>query len=154
QAAVVVQEDRPGDRRLVAYVVPTAGRRLDATALREAATTALPGYMVPAAVVELDALPLLATGKLDRKALPAARFAALGDSRQPSSARERILCDMFAQVLNVDQVSPDDSFFDLGGHSLLAAMLLARLRQQFGVTISLKTFLDNPSVNGIDHHMN
>jgi nonribosomal peptide synthetase DhbF len=154
QVAVVVQEDRPGDRRLVAYVVPAVGRRPDTAALREVAARALPGYMVPAAVVELDALPLSATGKLDRRALPAATFIAVPGGRQPASASERILCDLFATVLDVDQVGPDDSFFDLGGHSLLAAMLLARLRQQFGVKISLKTFLDNPSASGIAHHLN
>jgi nonribosomal peptide synthetase DhbF len=153
QAAVVVQEDSPGDRRLVAYVVPAAGRTLDAAALREAAARVLPGYMMPAAVVELDVLPLSATGKLDRRALPAATFIADPGGREPASSSERILCELFAKVLEVDQVGPDDSFFDLGGHSLLAATLLARLRQQFGVRISLKTFLDNPSASGIAHHM-
>jgi amino acid adenylation domain-containing protein len=153
QAVVVVQEDSPADSRLVAYVVPAAGRSLDPAAVREAAARALPGYMVPAAVVELDALPLSAAGKLDRRALPAATFVAGPGGRQPASASERILCDLFAQVLEVSQVGPDDSFFDLGGHSLLAAMLLARLRQQFGVEISLKTFLDNPSAGGMALHI-
>jgi nonribosomal peptide synthetase DhbF len=153
QAVVVVQEDSPTDSRLVAYVVPAAGRSLDPAAVREAAARALPGYMVPAAVVELDALPLSAAGKLDRRALPAATFIAGPGGRQPASASERILCDLFAQVLEVSQVGPDDSFFDLGGHSLLAAMLLARLRQQFGVEISLKTFLDNPSAGGMALHI-
>jgi glyine---[glycyl-carrier protein] ligase len=154
RAVVVVQESRPGDLRLVAYVVPAAGRRIDAAALRAAAAQALPGYMVPAALIELDSLPLSTTGKLDRRALPPAVFSTADDGRQPSSTRERLLCDMFATVLDVAQVGPDDSFFDLGGHSLLAAMLLARLRKQFGITISLKTFLDNPSASGIDSHMN
>jgi nonribosomal peptide synthetase DhbF len=153
QVAVVAQEDGPADRRLVSSVVPAAGRRLDAAAVREVAARALPGYMVPAAVVELDALPLSATGKLDRRALPAATFIAVPGGRQPASAGERILCDLFAKVLEVDQVGPDDSFFDLGGHSLLAATLLARLRERFGVKISLKTFLDNPSASGVAHHM-
>ncbi len=154
QVAVVVQEDSTGDPRLVAYVVPAAGRRLDAAAVREVAARALPGYMVPAAVVELDALPLSATGKVDRRALPAATFGAVPGGRQPASASERILCDLFARVLEVDQVGPDDSFFDLGGHSLLAATLLARLKEQFGIKISLKTFLDNPSASGVALHMN
>ena len=155
QAAVVAQEgSRPGDRRLVAYVVPAAGRQLDVAALRAATAQVLPSYMVPAAVIELDALPLSATGKLNRRALPAAVFSAADDGRQPASPSERLLCDLFAQVLDVERVGPDDSFFDLGGHSLLAAMLLARLRQQFGVKINLRTFLDNPSASGIAHHMN
>ena len=154
QAAVVAQESRPGDLRLVAYVVPVAGHQLDVVALRTAASQALPSYMVPAAVMELAALPLSATGKLDRRALPAATFTTADSARQPSSARERLLCDLFATVLDVEQVGPDDDFFDLGGHSLLAAMLLARLRQQFEITISLKNFLDNPSASGIAGHMN
>jgi nonribosomal peptide synthetase DhbF len=150
---VVGQESRPGDLRLVAYVVPTAGRRVDTAALRAAAAQALPGYMVPASIMELDALPVTATGKLDRRALPAAVFSTSDNGRQPSSDRERFLCDVFAKVLGVDQVGPDDSFFELGGHSLLAAVLLAGLRKQFGVPISLKTFLDNPSVSGVAHYM-
>jgi amino acid adenylation domain-containing protein len=154
EAAVVVQEDRPGDRRLVAYVVAAADRRLDIAKLRDTAAHELPGYMVPAALVELPALPLLATGKLDRKALPAATFGTADEGREPSSARERTLCEIFAQVLDLDRVGPDDSFFDLGGHSLIAAMLLARIGQRFGVKISLKAFLDNPSASGVDHHLN
>ncbi len=153
QAAVVVQEDRPGDRRLVAYVVAAADRRLDIIKLRDAAARELPGYMVPAALIELSALPLLTTGKLDRRALPTASFGALNGGREPSSARERTLCDMFAQVLNLDRVGPDDSFFDLGGHSLLAAMLLAKIGQRFGIKISLKAFLDDPSASGVDHRL-
>jgi nonribosomal peptide synthetase DhbF len=153
QATVVGQESRPGDLRLVAYVVPKPGHQLDPAALRAAAAQALPGYMVPASVMELDALPLTATGKLDRRALPAAVFSTAEAGRQPSSARERLLCDLFAKVLDVDQVGPDDSFFDLGGHSLLAAMLLAQVRQQFSTPISLKTFLDNPSAGGIAQHL-
>ncbi|HEY2576774.1 MAG TPA: amino acid adenylation domain-containing protein [Streptosporangiaceae bacterium] len=153
QAAVVVQEGRPGDVRLVSYVVPAAGHQLDPAVLRAATAQALPGYMVPAAVVVLDRLPMTASGKLDRQALPPAVFSTAGDGRQPSSAGERLLCDLFAQVLSVDRVGPDDSFFDLGGHSLLAAVLLARLKQQLDVKISLKTFLDDPSASGIARHL-
>jgi nonribosomal peptide synthetase DhbF len=153
QAVVVGQESRPGDLRLVAYVVPAAGRRVDTAALRAAAAQALPGYMVPASIIKLAALPVTATGKLDRRALPAAVFSTTDNGRQPSSDRERLLCDVFAKVLGVDRVGPDDSFFELGGHSLLAAVLLAGLRKQFGVPISLKTFLDNPSVSGVAHYM-
>jgi len=134
-------------------VVPAAGRQVDVAVLRAAAVQALPGYMVPATIMELDVLPLSPTGKLDRRALPAAVFGAADEGREPSSAGERLLCDLFAQVLDIDRVGPDDSFFDLGGHSLLAAMLLARLRQQYGVKISLKTFLDNPSASGIAQHL-
>ncbi len=98
QAAVVVREDQPGDKRLAGYVVP-AGAVLDPAVLREAAGRVLPGYMVPAAVVVLDRVPLNANGKLDRRSLPAPQYAAAGGGREPATARERALCEVFAQVL-------------------------------------------------------
>jgi acyl carrier protein len=152
RAAVVVREDRPGDRRLVGYVVPAAGREADPAGVREAAARLLPGYMVPGAVVVLDALPLNANGKLDRRALPAPEVAS-GGGRGPSSPREELLCELFAQVLGVDRVGVEDSFFDLGGHSLLAAVLVRRLAEKFGAEISLRDFLRRPSVRGVEHHL-
>jgi acyl-coenzyme A synthetase/AMP-(fatty) acid ligase/acyl carrier protein len=147
QAVVVVREDRPGDRRLVGYVQPAAGYVLDPAGLRAAAGQVLPGHMVPSAVMVLDALPLTVNGKLDRKALPAPVFTA-GAGREPSPV-EKLLCELFAQVLGVEQVGVDDSFFDLGGHSLLSAVLVARLEEQFGITISLRDFLADPTVSGV-----
>jgi acyl-CoA synthetase (AMP-forming)/AMP-acid ligase II/acyl carrier protein len=152
QAAVVVREDLPGDKRLAGYVVPAPGAVLDAAGLREGCGRMLPGYMVPAAVMVLDALPLNANGKLDRRALPAPEYAA-GGGRAPATPGEQALCEVFAQVLGLDQVGVEDSFFDLGGHSLLAAVLVARLAQRLGVKISLKTFMTNPSVRGIDQYL-
>ena len=152
QAAVAVREDQPGDKRLVGYVAPDPGAELDPAVLREACGRVLPGYMVPSAVVVLDALPLNANGKLDRRALPAPEYAA-GRGRAPASPREQALCELFAQVLGLDQVGVEDSFFDLGGHSLLAAVLVARLTQQLGVKISLRTFMSNSSVRAIDGYL-
>jgi len=152
QAAVAVREDQPGDKRLTGYIVPAAGAVLDPGGLREACGRVLPGYMVPAAVVVLDALPLSPAGKLDRRALPAPEYAA-GGGRAPATPREQALCEVFAQVLGLDQVGVDDIFFDLGGHSLLAAVVVARLVERLGVKINLRTFMSNSSVRAIDRYL-
>jgi acyl carrier protein len=133
-------------------VVPAAGAVLDPAGLREACGRVLPGYMVPAVVVVVEVLPLNANGKLDRRALPAPDYAATA-SRAPATAREQALCEVFAQVLGLDQVGVEDSFFDLGGHSLLAAVLVARLAQRLGVKISLRTFMTNSTVRAIDQYL-
>jgi nonribosomal peptide synthetase DhbF len=151
QVRVVLREDRPGDKRLAGYAVPAAGAALDPAALRDAASRVLPGYMVPAAVVVLDKLPLNANGKLDRRALPAPEYATGGAA--PATPREQALCDVFAQVLGLEQVGVEDNFFDLGGHSLLAAVLVARLVERLGVKISLRTFMTNSSVRAIDGYL-
>ncbi len=154
QVRVVMREDRPGDKRLAGYVVPAAGTVLDPAGLRDAAGRVLPGYMVPAAVVVLDKLPLNANGKLDRRALPAPDYASgAGAFQAPATARERALCELFAEVLGIDKVGVEDSFFDLGGHSLLAAVLMARLMDQMGIKISLKGFMGNPTVRAIDRYL-
>jgi nonribosomal peptide synthetase DhbF len=136
-------------------VVPVAGAVLDPAVLRDAAGRVLPGYMVPAAVVVLEELPRTANGKLDRRALPVPDYASgAGAFQAPATARERALCELFAQVLGIGQVGVDDSFFDLGGHSLLAAVLVARLVEQMSIKISLKTFMGNPTVRAIDRYLN
>ena len=149
QAAAVVREDRPGDRRLVGYVVPEAGPAgavVVPAAVREAAGRVLPGYMVPSAVVVVGALPLGPSGKLDRRALPAPDFSAAEGGRGPSSPREEILCELFAQVLGVGRVGVEDSFFDLGGHSLLVTRLISRVRSVLGAELGIRAVFENPSV--------
>ncbi len=120
QAAVVAREDRPGDKRLVGYITGTA----DSATIRAELGQRLPGYMVPAAVVVLDAIPLTVNGKLDRRALPAPDYADVDSYRSPTTTVEEILTGIYAQVLGLDRVGIDDSFFDLGGDSLSAMRLI------------------------------
>jgi amino acid adenylation domain-containing protein len=138
QVAVVVREDTPGDRRLVAYVVGVPGRALDLTALRESVAVALPDYMVPGAFVALDALPITPNGKLDRKALPAPAITASATSRRPRDERESKLCELYTEILGVPGVGIDDDFFTLGGHSLLVTRLISKVRKAFGVELTIQ----------------
>ena len=145
QAAVVVRQDRPGDGTLVAYAVPASGADLDPGALRAAAAAALPGYMVPAAIVIMDRMPLNANGKLDRRALPAPDYVTTPERTRPATARERTLCEVFAQVLGLERVGVEDSFFDLGGHSLLATRLVSRVRAVLGAELPIRAVFEHPT---------
>ncbi|MEZ0068066.1 amino acid adenylation domain-containing protein [Streptacidiphilus sp. MAP12-20] len=138
QVAVVVREDTPGDKRLVAYVVPEAGRGLDLAMLRHSLAGTLPDYMVPTAFVALDALPITPNGKLDRKALPVPAITASETSRRPRDQREETLCRLYSEILGVPGVGIDDDFFALGGHSLLVTRLISKVRTAFGVELSIQ----------------
>ncbi|WP_016824050.1 condensation domain-containing protein, partial [Streptomyces viridosporus] len=146
QAAAVIREDRPGDRRLIAYTVHDTDHTADPAALRDALRTTLPEHMVPAAIVPLDALPLTVHGKLDRTALPAPDTAATATGRAPRTVQEALLCGLFAEVLGVEDVGIDDGFFDLGGHSLLATRLAARVRDELGVELPVRSVFEHPTV--------
>ncbi|WP_185845807.1 non-ribosomal peptide synthetase [Kibdelosporangium aridum] len=135
QVAVVVREDTPGDRRLVAYVT---GEGVNGDILGKAVAEALPEYMVPSAFVVLDALPLTVNGKLDRRALPPPEVPVSRPNTRPLSAREEIMCGLFAEVLGVPGVGVEDGFFELGGHSLLAMRLISRVRSVLGVELGIR----------------
>ncbi|MFI6210307.1 amino acid adenylation domain-containing protein, partial [Streptomyces sp. NPDC051041] len=152
RAAVVVRAGERDEARLVAYAVPAAGAEPGAVAparLRRYVADHLPEYMVPAAVVTLPDLPLTVNGKLDRKALPEPAFTPPGGGRPPRDARERLLCELFAEVLGVDRVGPEDSFFELGGHSLAAVRLMARIRSApgagRGTGLGVRSLFDAPT---------
>ncbi|SEG80937.1 amino acid adenylation domain-containing protein [Thermomonospora echinospora] len=127
--AVIAREDRPGDKRLVGYVVPVAGREPDPAELRRHVGAALPDYMVPAAVLLLGTLPTNPNGKLDRGALPAPDFGVLSAGRDPDGPEEEVLCGLFAEVLGLERVGADVGFFDLGGDSIAVMRLVTRARQ-------------------------
>ncbi|MEU9026481.1 amino acid adenylation domain-containing protein [Streptomyces sp. NPDC048383] len=148
EAAVLVREDRPGDQRLVGYVVAD-GPEPTPAALRDHLRRGLPEFMVPTALVFLGGLPLTPNGKLDRAALPAPDRGAEPVGRGPRDPREEILCSLFCEVLGRTRVGIDDGFFDLGGHSLLASRLVSRIRTALGVELSVRQFFETPTVAGL-----
>ncbi len=142
QAVVIAREDRPGDKRLVGYVTGAA----DPAAARAALAERLPAYMVPAAVVVIDALPLTVSGKLDTRALPAPEYQDTARYRAPASPTEEILAGIYARVLGLERVGVDDSFFDLGGDSLLAMRVIAAVNTSLDAGLAVRTLFDAPTV--------
>ncbi|GGA16336.1 dimodular nonribosomal peptide synthase [Paenibacillus marchantiophytorum] len=148
QAIVIAREDTPGDKRLVGYLIPALKSEIgmDLAAVRQHIAAALPGYMVPSALVEIPELPLTVNGKMDRKALPAPDFSQAASGRGPRTPQEEILCDLYAETLGLPKVGIDDGFFDLGGHSLLAVKLMSRIREALGASLSIGTLFEAPTV--------
>ncbi|WP_277831116.1 non-ribosomal peptide synthetase [Speluncibacter jeojiensis] len=148
QSAVAVHESPELGRSLAAYVVPV-GAPIPFEQLRSHVAGRLPAHMVPTAYATVDAIPLTPNGKLDRRALPTPQPVAAGDSRDPQGPVEIALCAIFADSLGRERVGVDESFFDLGGHSLLATRLVARLRADFGVEVTVREAFDAPTVAGL-----
>jgi amino acid adenylation domain-containing protein len=149
QAVAVAREDRPGDKRLVGYVTGTADPRETRAALAER----LPEYMIPAAVVVLPALPLTPNGKLDKRALPAPEYRDGDRYRAPANAVEEILAGIYAQVLGLERVGVDDSFFDLGGDSLSAMRVIAAINTRLGTHLAVRTLFHAPSVGSLSQQL-
>jgi acyl carrier protein len=146
EAAVVVREDVPGEKRLVAYVVPSPDEEVAPAGLRDRLSGRLPEYMVPSAYVLLERLPLSANGKLDRRALPAPEKGSGAAYVAPRTATEEVLAGIWAEVLGLERAGVEENFFELGGHSLLATQVVSRARQAFGVEVPLRTLFEAPTV--------
>ncbi len=142
---VDVAEYSPADKRLLAYLVTPVGVTLSPAVARSYASAVLPAHMIPAAFTIMTDLPLTPSGKLDRAALPVPDFLPQPPARAPSSGREVALCRIFAEVLDLPSVGPDDSFFEMGGHSLLAAQLASRIREQLGAALTVRDLLTRPT---------
>ncbi|MGH7824168.1 MAG: phosphopantetheine-binding protein, partial [Candidatus Binatia bacterium] len=149
ETVVIAREDVPGDKRLVAYVVPGREATLNAGELRDFLKTKLPHYMIPSAFVFLDVLPLTPNGKIDRKALP------IPDQNRPELEEsyaapctqvEEALARIWAEVLKVERVGVHDNFFDLGGHSLLAVRVITEIEKTLGKKLRLSALFQAPTV--------
>ncbi|HEX9205841.1 MAG TPA: beta-ketoacyl synthase N-terminal-like domain-containing protein, partial [Candidatus Deferrimicrobiaceae bacterium] len=156
EAVVTVREDRPGEKRLVAYVTHRGGTPVEAGELRRHVRASLPEYMVPAAFVGLESLPLTPNGKLDRGALPApeGRGEGEGGYEAPRSEVEKKIAAVWQEVLQVEGVGARDNFFDLGGHSLLLLQVHAKLKDQFaGKRLSVVDLFHYPTVESLAEHL-
>lgn len=154
EVAVVVREDTPGDKRLVAYGVLAPGATLSLGDLRPFLKTTLPDYMVPSALVTLDVLPLTPSGKVDRKVLPPPGVDALATTFSPTVGEvEKTLAEIWAEVLGVPQVGRHDNFFDLGGHSLLAVQIVVQLQQVFAINLRMPALFEHPTVATLATHI-
>ncbi|WP_327713881.1 amino acid adenylation domain-containing protein (plasmid) [Streptomyces sp. NBC_00464] len=153
QAAAVVRENQDGDKRIVGYVMPepavaeaAGGVQALVDELPAFLRGRLPDYMVPATLIPLSEIPLTPNGKLDRMALPAEETGTDTEvSRGPRNAHEEKVCSFFSELLGVERVGVDDDFFALGGHSLLATRLSARIRDEFGIEVPLRTIIKFPT---------
>jgi amino acid adenylation domain-containing protein len=152
ETVVVVREDVPGDKRLVAYLVTTEPSALIASELRAFLKEKLPDYMVPQSFVTLEALPLSPNGKVDRRALPTpeqTRTEVEDTYVAPRSPVEEGLARIWSEVLGVERIGVYDDFFELGGHSLLATQVISRVRDSFQIEIALRQMFESPTIDGL-----
>jgi len=146
---IIVREDNPGDKRLVAYFVPSNSEIPDGKSLRSFLLEKLPDYMIPNAFVNLDKIPLTPNGKVDRKALPQPDESAYGADEEyvaPRNENEEKVAAIWSAVLKVEKIGVFNNFFDLGGHSLLATQLISRIRENFDLDIPLRNIFEYPTV--------
>jgi amino acid adenylation domain-containing protein len=148
-AVAIVREDSPGDQRLIAYVVPAGEQIVELEQLRRLCKAKLPPFMVPSGFVSVDAFPVTANGKLDRRALPApdgARPAMARSYVAPETPVEQTLASIWSEILGVDRIGVDDDFFDLGGHSLLAVKMLSRVQESLDLNLRLPQVFEHSTI--------
>ncbi|MBD2625733.1 non-ribosomal peptide synthetase [Trichormus variabilis] len=148
---VIVREDKPGDQRLVAYIVSKSQPEINIIELRSFLQEKLPTYMRPTAFVILDKLPLTPNGKVDRKALPVpdTSIGLEASFVPPRTPTEQIVADIWADILGLEKVGIFNNFFELGGHSLLATQVISRLREAFKIDLPLRSFFENPTIKNL-----
>lgn len=147
-ATVMVREDQPGNKRLVAYVVTRSETTMQSAEMREVLSATLPHYMVPSLIVFLPEMPLTVNGKVNVDALPDPSLHDVMDSgyTEPRNATEKALCQIWADILNLPRVGITDHFFEIGGHSLLAAQVLSRVRKQLDTQLDVHVVFENPTI--------
>jgi amino acid adenylation domain-containing protein len=155
QAVVIAREDRPGDKRLVAYVIPKPGASRSASSLRDVLSGKMPSYMVPASFVFLDRFPLTSNGKIDRKALPPVDTdaQAIDPESRPGNEMEGILASIWAEALGLERIGVEQNYFDLGASSLMVAEVHSRLQQHLQQEISLVDLFQFPTVRTLSAHL-
>lgn len=156
EAVVLLREDQPGLQQLVAYIVPEADIPLNFLRMRQALSEFLPEHMLPSSCAVMEAFPLTVSGKIDRKALPAANISLDAETEAfvaPASEVEEVLADIWRGVLHKEQIGTQHNFFNQGGHSLLATQLLARVFEAFDLELSLRQFFDKPTIAGMSEFL-
>ena len=155
QAVVIAREDRPGDKRLVAYVIPKPGASPSASLLRDVLSVKMPSYMVPPNFVFLDRFPLTSNGKIDRKALPPVESdtQVIDPVSRPGNDMENTLASIWAEALGLERIGVEQNYFDLGASSLMVAEVHSRLQQHLQQEISLVDLFQFPTVRALSTHL-
>jgi acyl carrier protein len=152
QAVVICREDRPGDKRIYAYILPHMAGNLDPAALKRHVRTTLPEYMVPQHFIEIDAIPLTPVGKVNKQALPSPESPDLQGGNEyvaPSTDTEKKLAQIWQQIISLSQIGIHDNFFDIGGHSLLAVEIFAGIKKKFHLELPLALLFQAPTIHDL-----
>ena len=147
---VIVREDTPGDKKLVAYIIKKENQETDIAELRQFLKTKIPDYMVPSAFVFIDQFPLTPNGKIDRKVLPSPLEAAPGQTKtyvEPQTEMERKLARIWSDILKIKRIGTDENFFEIGGHSMIAVTLMVKIEKELGIRLPLAILFDHNTIH-------